>query len=155
MHFLILGIGVLLGIYGLYRFFLSASVRQIGVLFMVGGFIAVCAALFFLAVTGRLPAALGLLAALWPLLISVWHRRRKHRQTQDQEEARQGPSPYRGTMSRAEALSLLGLQEGANTDEIRTAYKRLIKKVHPDQEGSAGLAAKLNEARDILLPKDS
>ena len=36
-------------------------------------------------------------------------------------------------------------------EEIEAAYKALIVKNHPDQGGTDWLAARLNEARDILL----
>jgi len=36
-------------------------------------------------------------------------------------------------------------------DEVNAAYKKLISKVHPDAGGNAFLAARVNEARDILL----
>lgn len=52
-----------------------------------------------------------------------------------------------------EALSILGVEAGATKDEIRAAYARLIRTVHPDAGGSAGLAARLNAARDRLLKK--
>lgn len=54
-------------------------------------------------------------------------------------------------MSRAEALEVLGLNEGADTEAIEEAYKTLIKKNHPDQGGTDWLASRLNEARSILL----
>ena len=54
-------------------------------------------------------------------------------------------------MSRAEALDILGLEEGASEIDIEAAYKALIVKNHPDQGGTDWLAARLNEARDILL----
>ena len=54
-------------------------------------------------------------------------------------------------MTRAEALEILGLEEGADSAQIEAAYKTLIVKNHPDQGGSDWLAARLNEARDFLL----
>lgn len=56
-----------------------------------------------------------------------------------------------GSMSREEAYAILGLPMGASRDEIQIAYRRLIQRVHPDQGGSADLAARLNQARDVLL----
>ncbi|MBI2719922.1 MAG: DnaJ domain-containing protein [Rhizobiales bacterium] len=60
------------------------------------------------------------------------------------------PPPARSKMSRNEALAVLGLQPGASAEDIRTAYKRLMKDYHPDRGGSDYLAAKINEAKDVL-----
>lgn len=56
-----------------------------------------------------------------------------------------------GAMSRAEALAVLGLKEGATADEVRAAHRRLMKEFHPDRGGSDYIAAKINQAKDVLL----
>lgn len=61
------------------------------------------------------------------------------------------PSPRRGSMSREEALQVLGLKSGSTAEEIKQTHKRLIKEFHPDKGGSDYLAAKINEAKDVLL----
>lgn len=59
--------------------------------------------------------------------------------------------PPPGGMSREEALEILGLDETADEQAIHKAYKEMIRRVHPDQGGSSYLAAKINQARDVLL----
>jgi hypothetical protein len=60
-------------------------------------------------------------------------------------------TPRGGRMSLEEARSILGVGPGAGADEVRAAYKRLMRSVHPDKGGTQGLAAQLNAARDRLL----
>jgi type IV secretory pathway TraG/TraD family ATPase VirD4 len=59
-------------------------------------------------------------------------------------------APPSGKMSREEALAILGLAEGATAADIRSAWKRLMQKVHPDVGGSNRLAQILSEAKDVL-----
>jgi hypothetical protein len=68
-------------------------------------------------------------------------------------EWRGGAEPPRkaARMTKEEALEILDLEPGASDAEIRAAHRRLMLKVHPDQGGSTWLAARLNEARNVLL----
>ncbi len=64
----------------------------------------------------------------------------------------QPPPAGPGAMTEAEAYRILGLAPGASLEEVRAAYRRLMKRVHPDLGGSSALAAMLNAAKELLDP---
>ncbi|GGY44683.1 J domain-containing protein [Parvularcula lutaonensis] len=75
----------------------------------------------------------------------------------DFEELGDKPPPTRPRppgMDRAEALAVLGLDGDPDEAAIQAAHKRMIVRAHPDQGGSDYLAAKVNEARKVLLHSD-
>ena len=148
MPYLLLVIGLILGIFAMYRFFLRAEVREIKALILAALIITICLALFVLAVTGRLPAAIAIVAALSPFVIGWFTNKRRRASAYDRQVGDTGKA-----MDAKEARRVLGVDENASEIEIKEAYKKLMKKVHPDQEGSQWMAEKLNEAKDLLLKK--
>ncbi|MCG8510201.1 MAG: DnaJ domain-containing protein, partial [Rhodospirillales bacterium] len=80
-----------------------------------------------------------------------WRERVQTEQAHTGGQGRAGGPAATGAMSRDEALEVLGLEPGASEDEIKAAHHRLIANLHPDRGGSTYLAAKINQAKDVLL----
>jgi hypothetical protein len=64
---------------------------------------------------------------------------------------RHAAPPASGAMSKQEAYDILGLEAGASAADIRKAHRRLMQRLHPDLGGTSFLAARINEAKDVLL----
>lgn len=79
-----------------------------------------------------------------------WRERASDSHRGDEGYAGQAQS-HPGSMTREQALAVLGLEEGASRDQIKAAYQRIISGLHPDHGGSDYLAAQVNEAKAVLL----
>ena len=93
------------------------------------------------------PEGAALLEAYLDIRLPSWRER------EDEGPPREEPRGSGGRMSKEEAYAMLGLDPGASEDQIRSAHRKLMLKLHPDQGGSNYLAARVNEAKDVLLGK--
>jgi hypothetical protein len=85
------------------------------------------------------------------LLMAYLDRREPGWREHAQGDAAAGRSAASGKMTEQEAYQILGLAPGASADAIAAAHRTLMKKFHPDQGGTTYLAARINEAKEILL----
>lgn len=97
----------------------------------------------FLAMRGQGPVA-ALLGGLG-LILTLGARR-----AAPAAARRPRPEPDMGVEA---ASAILGVAPDASDDEVQAAYLRLIRRTHPDQGGTSGLAAQLNAARDAMLKR--
>ena len=143
MPYLILSIGILIAGYAIYKFLKKANAKQIAAFIGMLTIFLFSGLMIYLSLTGRLPLALGAVGAAYPWLATFVKWRINKNKT--------GKKTYNGNMSAREALDILGLDEDASEDDIDSRYKALMKKNHPDNDGSEYFAQKLNEARSRLL----
>ena len=120
--------------------------------------------LLLLVITGKMHWVGAALGALIPFLrnayglisqvLPLWLQRQKAQQSAHAQE----PSKPVVPMAIQEALDVLGLagditKGDINEQMVLDAHRRLIQKLHPDRGGNDYLAAKINQARDLLLDK--
>ena len=122
-------------------------------------------AMFRLKLVGLLGVATVLFAAkLFPLAlmivvaaggvtaIELWRERAIKSMSDMAPGAGAAPAP-RGVAGVEEAAAILGVAPDASDDDVKTAHRKLIAQLHPDKGGSDYLAAKINDARKIMLEK--
>ena len=80
-----------------------------------------------------------------------WREKVGYFSDDEQENAGSSAAAGSGRMTVDEAYDILGLTHEASHADIQKAHRALMKKVHPDQGGSTYLAAKINQAKDLLL----
>jgi hypothetical protein len=132
--------------------------------------VAGAAVLLFMVLTGRVHVLTAAVAALLPLLRKLpallkfaptisrlfGQNRQSGFGNDDSAQHQRGQqSASSGKMSVGEACEVLGVGPDCTDDEIVQAHRRLIQKLHPDRGGNDYLAAKINEAKSVLLKRRS
>ena len=112
------------------------------------------AILVFLAISGRIHWLGALMAGLLTVLRFILPIILKTLPFLSQIRTKRKDKPDNDTqMSQKEALKILGLSGKPKEDEIISAHKKLIQKIHPDRGGSEYLATTINLAKDTLLKR--
>ena len=112
-----------------------------------------------LVATGKIAGLFAVAAGLAPWisramrLHGMWRgiRRMTGRRSETDSKGPMDRPPTDSAMTQAQALEVLGLAPGATPEQIREAHRRLMRANHPDAGGSTWIAARLNQARDLLL----
>jgi hypothetical protein len=160
MLWLVLGGLVLFAFWGGLRAFERASVTTVKSLVAWIAALAGISLALLLILSGRGGIAIAALVMFGPMIWNRW--RAAHPRVGRGGGAGQGgagpggagqggPARRSGTMTREEAYQVLGLKAGASEADIRAAHHRLMRAAHPDAGGSDWLAARINQARDMLL----
>ncbi len=131
----------------------QANSLRTATLYGIGGI------LLLLVITGRIPWLFALFSAAVPWINRLMMAKRmwsmfSQARPKTGNSGKQQPRAVE-TMTRGEALEILGLSANASRDDIIGAHRKLMSKVHPDKGGSDYLARSINQARKILLDDDT
>ena len=145
---LIIGAAILFALLGGMRAFERASVTNIKSLLAWVAALGGLSLALLLILTGRGGFAVSALLLFGPLLWQKW------REGAFDGKIKGAPLPPQRAsdgMTRDQAFEVLGVPPNATEQEIRDAHRRLMRAAHPDSGGSVWLAARINQARDVLL----
>jgi len=84
---------------------------------------------------------------------SDWHEAANAGNYSGESEQKNDPTSDSGEMTANEAYAVLDLDQNATEKEVLAAHRKLMLKLHPDRGGSNYLAAKINQAKDLLVSR--
>lgn len=97
------------------------------------------------------PESLRLLEAYFDRRFPGWRSAAQSQRDAGNSDRTHGTRRRSTGLSEDQAYELLGLAKGASREEIARAHRALMKKFHPDHGGSTDMAARVNEAKDVLM----
>lgn len=114
------------------------------------------AGLLLLVATGRAHWIFAIIGALLPLAKTAIGLGLQFFPLWKQKQQTAGNPPSVGPMSVREAMDTLGLkgdEQALTREQIVSAHRKLMQKLHPDRGGNDFLAAKVNEAKELLIKR--
>ena len=97
------------------------------------------------------PDAIEVLAAYLDRKYGCDWREAASAENDSQENGQNSRESDSSEMTVIEAYEILGLDHNATEEKIIAAHRKLMLKLHPDRGGSNYLAAKINQAKDLLV----
>ncbi len=145
MPFLLIGFVIAVGLFLLLKWWANAPTQK-AKSSLAGVLMALLIAIGAVLVFGVLKGNAGLIPVLIAVAIAIFKIKRGA-----MASSFGGIKSTSTSMTRDEALDVLGLDGDPSREEVQAAYKKLMAKSHPDHGGTDWMAAKLNEARQTLL----
>ena len=149
-------IAIVFGALYLLRWFLNTPAETISAMLRKSLWLLLGLLLIMLAISGKLNiifafigSAIPLIAKHLPTILRLLGLVKTIKSTQQDQASK--PPVSRTAMDRQQALDILNLKAQASKQDIISAHKRLMQKLHPDKGGSEHLAQQINQAKELLL----
>ncbi|MEW5009915.1 MAG: DnaJ domain-containing protein [Cycloclasticus sp.] len=149
-------IAIVFGAFYLLRWFLNTPAETISAMLRKSLWLFLGLLLIMLAISGKLNiifafigSAIPLIAKNLPTILRLLGLVKTIKSNQQGQTSKPPVNPT--AMNRQQALDILNLKSQASKQDIISAHKRLMQKLHPDKGGSEHLAKQINQAKELLL----